>query len=481
MKVLIVSPEIYPLAKTGGLADVAGALSRALAAAGVEVALAMPAYQSVLQGGFSIEETGIEIETTLGFERIDGTVLKTQLADAVPVFLIGADLFFQRDGLYGTPDGDYPDNLARFTFFSKAVLALAAKLAPWDVIHCNDWQSALIPVLKTLRAESYPELESSKTLFTVHNLGYHGEFPAAQWEVLGLSRHYFTPQYLEFYGKINLLKGGILFADALTTVSRKYASEITTPEYGCGLDGVIRVRQKDLYGILNGVDYDEWNPETDPYIKQNYSPRSLRGKSVCKQDLQDLYGLPSRAEIPLFGIVSRLVDQKGFDILLEVLENLLSLDLQLVILGTGEQKYQDLLLDLSRLFPANLGVRIGFADDLAHKIEAGADFFLMPSKFEPCGLNQMYSLKYGTIPIVRATGGLDDTIQDFNPLRLTGNGVKFAAYSGGALLESVKRGLAIFSNKQAWRRLVQNAMACDFSWKKSAAEYLDLYEKMRSR
>ena len=478
MKILIVSPEIYPLAKTGGLADVAGALSRTLAAAGAEVALAMPAYQSVLQSGLPIEKTGMELETPLGTERINGTVLKMRLAEALPVFLIKADRFFQRDGLYGASRGDYPDNLERFTFFSKAVLALAGRLAPWDVIHCNDWQSALIPVFKTLRAESYPELEGSKTLLTIHNLGYQGEFPASQWKLLGLSQHYFTPQYLEFYGKINLLKGGILFADALTTVSRKYASEIATPEYGCGLDGVIRLRQKDLYGILNGVDYDEWNPETDPYIKRKYSSRNLRGKDICKQDLQELYQLPVRAEIPLFGIVSRLVDQKGLDIIFEVLETLLRLDLQLVILGTGEQKYQDLLLDLARKYPANLGVRIGFANDLAHKIEAGADSFLMPSKFEPCGLNQMYSLKYGTIPIVRATGGLDDTIEDFSPLRLTGNGIKFSDYSGAALLESIKRGIAVFHHKRAWRRLIQNAMACDFSWKKSASEYLGLYDKL---
>ncbi|MGH7836151.1 MAG: glycogen synthase GlgA [Candidatus Binatia bacterium] len=479
MKILIVSPEIYPLAKTGGLADVASALARTLAAAGAEVALAMPAYQLVLQSGFSIEETGMELETPLGTERIKVTVLKTRLAEPVPVFLIKADRFFQRDGIYGTPAGDYPDNLQRFTFFCKAALALAARLAPWDVIHCNDWQSALIPVFKTLRSESYPELQASKTLLTIHNLGYQGEFPASQWDILGLSRHYFTPQYLEFYGKINLLKGGILFADALTTVSRKYASEIATPEYGCGLDGVIRMRQSDLFGILNGVDYDEWSPENDPHIKQKYGSRDLRGKSVCKQNLQELFRLPVRAEIPLFGIVSRLVDQKGLDILLEVLETLLRLDLQLVILGTGEQKYQELLLDLARHYPANLGVRIGFANDLAHKIEAGVDLFLMPSKFEPCGLNQMYSLKYGTIPIVRATGGLDDTIEDFSPLRLTGNGIKFSEYSGAVLLESIKRGIAIFYHKQAWRRLIKNAMSCDFSWKKSAAEYLSLYEKLR--
>jgi starch synthase len=428
-----------------------------------------------------MEETGIELQTTLGAEGIRATVLKTKLAGSVPVFLIQAGRFFQRDGLYGTPEGDYPDNLERFTSFCKAALALAAGTAPWDVIHCNDWQSALIPVFKTLRPESYPELQSSKTLLTIHNLGYHGEFPASQWDLLGLSRHYFTPRYLEFYGKINLLKGGILFADALTTVSRKYASEIATPEYGCGLDGVIRLRQTDLHGILNGVDYDEWNPENDPHIKRQYSSRNLRGKDLCKQDLQEFYRLPVRAEIPLFGIVSRLVDQKGLDILLEVLEALLRLDLQLVILGTGEPKYQQLLLELAQKYPAKLGVRIDFSDALAHRVEAGADFFLMPSKFEPCGLNQMYSLKYGTIPIVRATGGLDDTIEDFNPLRLAGNGLKFSEYSAAVLLESIKRGVAIFCHKRAWRRLIQNAMACDFSWKKAADEYLTLYEKLRSR
>ncbi len=473
----MVSPEIAPLAKTGGLADAVGALARALVDLGSEVTLIMPAYRTVLENVSPLEETGMEVEVPVAGRSVRGVILKTRIGKKLPALLIRADSYFLRGGLYGDSQGDYDDNAERFTFFCKATLELARRTAPWDVIHCNDWQTALIPVQKKIHGHLYGEIQKAKNLFTIHNLAHQGTFPFSLWPLLDLDTKYFTPRYLEFYGNINLLKGGILFADAMTTVSKKYASEIKTPEWGCGLDGVIRDREKDLYGILNGVDYQEWNPETDPHIKKNYTAENLSGKEICKKDLQQIYGLPDKASVPLIGMVSRLVDQKGLDILIEAIEDLMHLDLQLVILGAGDQRYQALLDELPGRYAEKVGVKIGFDNALAHKIEAGADVFLMPSRFEPCGLNQMYSLKYGTIPVVRAAGGLDDSIEDYNPFSGSGNGFKFSDYSAPTLLEAVKRSMAVYCNRKAWRQLMVKAMACDFSWGKSALEYLALYQR----
>ena len=477
MKLLMVAPEIVPLAKTGGLGDVAGALSIALARLGVEVAMVLPAYQTILESGVKLERTGLQVEAKVGERRVQGEILKTRVEES-PVFLIRADRYFLRLQLYGTAQGDYPDNAERFAFFSKAALDLAQKTAPWDVIHCHDWQTALIPVLQKLRADLWPALQTSRTLLTIHNLAYQGTFPLSSWPLLDIDMQYFTPRHLEFYGDVNWLKGGILFADALTTVSRKYAMEIMEPEFGCGLEGVIHDCRERLHGILNGVDYAEWNPKSDPHIERNFTRGDLSGKESCKKDLQEIYQLPAATTVPLIGIVSRLAYQKGLDILADCMEELMSLELQLVVLGTGEQKYHDLLTSLAARYPKKIGVRIGFDNGLAHKIEAGADMFLMPSKYEPCGLNQIYSLAYGTVPIVRATGGLDDTIEDYDPSTGAGNGFKFSAYSSAALVAAVKGALAAYTQKQAWRKIIANAMACDFSWDRSAKEYLTLYRKL---
>jgi starch synthase len=477
MKILMAASESVPLAKTGGLGDVVGALAGVLSGRGADVAVVLPAYQSILDGGFSWQETGIEVEAALGAERVPGTVLKTVLGGGVAVYAIRQDRFFCRPQLYGTPQGDYPDNAERFVFFSKAALQLAWKTGPWDVIHSHDWQAALIPALKKLAAFS-PEARKCRTVLTIHNLAFQGNFPLAAASLLNLDARYFTPEYLEFYGGVNFLKGGIIFADALTTVSRKYAREILTPEYGCGLEGVLRGRQRDLHGILNGVDYREWNPETDPYIVKNYHPADLSGKQACKKDLQKIFGLQPKSATPLIGIVSRLTDQKGMDIILEAIEDLLSMDLQVVILGAGEEKYQDRVAKLPGAHPGKTGVKIGFDDALAHKIEAGADMFLMPSKYEPCGLNQIYSLKYGTAPVVRATGGLDDTIEDYDPVAGTGNGFKFTDYSASALLAAVRRAAGVYGDKKRWRQVVANGMASDFSWEKPAEEYMALYRSL---
>jgi len=473
MKILMVASECVPLAKTGGLGDVVGALSSALPELGVECAVALPAYQRVMEK-FPAEETDIEVAVELAGRKAAGKIFKAAVEGPAPVYLIRNDKYFRRPEFYGTPQGDYPDNAERFAFFSKAVLELAAATGPWDVIHCHDWQAAPVPVLNTLgRRKARP-----KTIQTIHNLAHQGVFPYSEWPLLGIDATYFHPKYLEFYGRINFLKGGILFADALTTVSRKYAQEILTPEYGSGLEGVLADRKRDLHGILNGVDYREWNPATDPHIKKNYSAANLAGKAECKSDLERIYGLPRKSSAPLLGIVSRLADQKGLDLLLEIIDDLLSMDLQIVILGAGDQHYQDLLSKLPAVHPEKIGVKIGFDNALAHQIEAGADMFLMPSRYEPCGLNQIYSLKYGTVPVVRATGGLDDTIEDFDPLSGKGNGFKFAHYSGEALLSAIKRAIAVYINKKAWAQVVANGMAADFSWGRSAKEYLGLYREV---
>ncbi|HEY6200996.1 MAG TPA: glycogen synthase GlgA [Candidatus Binatia bacterium] len=475
MKILMVATECVPLVKTGGLGDVVGALSGALAGGGIETAVVLPAYGAILEK-CRVEDTGLEVAVTLDRRRVSGKVLKARVERLAPIFLIRNDDYFARPGLYGTAAKDYPDNAERFAFFAKAALEVAAATGPWDVLHCHDWQSALAPVLiKAGTAKA-----AAKTILTIHNLAYQGLFPFSQWPLLGLAPAYFTPEYLEFYGKINFLKGGILCADVLTTVSRKYAEEILTPEYGSGLEGVLAERKRDLHGILNGVDYREWNPEIDKFIKKNYAPDNMAGKGECKKELQQLYNLPQRASTPLLGIVSRLADQKGIDLLLDIVDQLLGMDLQLVVLGSGDQKYQELISELAAVHPKRIGVTIGFDNALAHKIEAGADMFLMPSRYEPCGLNQIYSLKYGTVPVVRATGGLDDTIEDFDPLSGNGNGFKFADYSGQAFLSAIKRALAVYMSEKAWKQVTANGMAADFSWERSAREYLDLYRSLAS-
>ena len=475
----MIASELAPLAKTGGLADVTAGLSQALTALGVKVGLVIPAYAGTLKAATGAKQTGIELRVQVGTRKITATVRETQL-DGMPVFLIQADAYFEREGLYGTSQGDYPDNGERFIFFSKAALSLAERTGPWDVLHCHDWESSLIAVYRKFNTVSRDPLGDAKTVLTVHNLAYQGVFPDSQWRYLGLDkRKFFNSSSLEYYGQINFLKGGILYADAVTTVSRRYAQEILTPEYGCGLDGVLRERQEHLSGILNGVDYREWNPETDPYITQSYSSHDRRGKLSCKFGLQRTFGLPVTGSVPLVGMVARLVEQKGMDILLDSLEEIVRWNVQLVILGAGTEHYEKALMAAADRFP-NIGIRIGFDNALAHRIEAGADFFLMPSRYEPCGLNQIYSLKYGTIPIVRATGGLDDTVQDYDLRSQRGNGIKFSDYSGPSLVAAVRRALFIYGQSASWDSLVTRAMACDFSWGKSAREYRALYKDICS-
>ena len=477
LHIVMASPEIAPLAKTGGLGDVLGSLPRALERLGLQVSLVMPAYRSVIRSGFPLEDTGISFTVPVSHRREEGRLLKTKTGSGISIYLIRADQYFDRDGLYGTPEGDYKDNDERFVFFSRAVLEVL-KLEPPAILHAHDWQSALAIVFLKTQSHLYPELASVKTVFTVHNLGFQGLFDYPDWPLLNLEGHFFAPGYLEYYGKINFLKGGLIFADNVTTVSPTYAEEIKTAEQGFGLDGVFRERAKDLVGILNGADYEIWNPETDPLIGHRYGPDNLWGKRFCKADLQEIFHLPSDPDIPVIGMVSRLTTQKGFDLLEKAMDDLLSRDIQFVLLGTGDRRYEQIFGKMPELYPGKSGVRIAFDEAQSHKVIAGCDLLLMPSRYEPSGLTQMYGLRYGTIPIVRATGGLSDTVSEFDSKTGQGNGFVFGPYGVPALLQALDRALNSLHQKEEWSTMMKNAMAADFSWARSARLYADLYQRL---
>ncbi len=477
LHIAMASPEIAPFAKTGGLGDVLGSLPQALERLGARVTLIMPAYRSVLRGGFQLEDSGISFVVPISDRREEGTILKTKIGRDITVYFIRADRYYDREHFYGTHGHDYIDNAERFIFFARSVLEVL-KTEPPSVLHAHDWQSALAIVFLKAQPRINPELSSVRTVFTVHNLGYQGIFWNLDWHLLNIDWEFFTPQYLEFYGKINFLKGGLVFADAITTVSPTYAEEVKTSKRGVGLDGVFRERSDRLAGILNGADYDVWNPEADQFIKKTYSSKALSGKKECKAEIQHYFSLPEEPDKPLIGMVSRLIEQKGFDLLKEAMDGLLSRDLQFILLGTGDKHFEEFLRELPDIYPGKAGIKIAFNEALSHKIVAGCDMFLMPSSYEPSGLTQIYSLKYGTIPVVRATGGLKDTVAEFDLDTGKGNGFLFFKYEVDDLLEAVDRALAIFHHKDKWMTLIRNAMACDFSWERSARAYLELYRKL---
>ncbi len=476
MRIVFASSEMTPFARTGSLGDVAGSLPVTLAKLGHELVVFLPKYKVIRVEKHRLVRRPERIQVPLGHGVEEGELWEREL-NGVRVLFLGHEGFYGRAGLYQEEGEDYPDNAERFIFFCRGILETLRVLG-WtpEIIHCNDWQTSLIPAyLKTVyRKESL--FTGVATLLAIHNLGYQGLFPAETFPLTGLPPELFTPRGMEFWGKVNFLKVGLVYADLLTTVSSRYSQEIQTPEFGYGLDGLLRERAADLFGILNGVDYQDWNPRTDPYLVVNYSSEELKGKAACKRDLQEVMGLPSRGEVPLLGVISRLAYQKGIDLIAQIAEDLLILDLQIVLLGRGEVEMERTFQSLQQKFPSKLGVRIGFDVALSHKIEAGADTFLMPSRYEPCGLHQMYSLAYGTIPIVRATGGLDDTITPFDPITGTGNGFKFLHADPEELLQTIRRAIALFRQKVLWTRLMQNAMTTDFSWERSAREYVRLYQ-----
>jgi starch synthase len=477
MKVLVVSSEIVPFAKTGGLADVTGTLPKVLRRKGVEVDCILPKYKIVTEENHRLEPVGSRIKVPIGNREEEGNILVTRLNDDVNFYLVQNERYFNRDFLYGTNEGDYVDNAERFIFFSRAVLEfLVHKEMRYDIIHANDWQTGLIPVyLKTIYS-GHDVFSKTASVFTIHNLGYQGLFWSHDMPLTGLGWEMYTPQALEFYGKINFLKGGLVFSDVLNTVSETYAKEIQTEEFGFGLEGVLYGERDNLFGILNGVDYEIWSPESDSHIKENYRPDDLSGKLVCKKDLLDEYGFSSETETPVVGIISRLVAQKGFDILYEIGSKLAGLDVRFVVLGTGERKYEEFFREMASRYPSKFGVKIAYDDVIAHKIEAGADMFLMPSRYEPCGLNQIYSLKYGTVPIVRNTGGLADTVVDIDEQPGRGTGFKFYQYDSALLFETVARALSWYHKKEDWKKIMIRGMGQDFSWDVSASRYLDLYK-----
>jgi len=475
MNIVQIASEAVPFCKTGGLGDVAGALPLALAEEGHNVSLILPFYTTKISPKkHKIKDAEIQIKVSMSNKEVAGELFTVKLAHNVTAYLIKQDDYFGRPELYQTPEGDYPDNAERFAFFCRAALFVAAQLGP-DIVHCHDWQSALVPVYMKTLCRNNKGLMNAKSLITVHNLGYQGLFSHNDMPVTGLGWDLFTFDKLEFYGKLNYLKGGLTFADAINTVSKRYAQEILTPEYGCGLEPVLIFRKNDLYGIINGIDYREWNPATDTLLPAKFSPKDMKGKAICKERIQTTYKLPQRADVPMIGVVGRLTSQKGFDILEQAMPLLMKHDIQLVILGTGEKKYHDMLLGAAKEYPEKLGVKIAFDNSLAHLIEAGSDMFLMPSKYEPCGLNQLISLKYATLPIVRATGGLDDTIRHME------NGFKFSDYDKDSLLACIFEALETYRKPDIWKKMISSALACDFSWRTSAKEYVELYSELRKR
>lgn len=479
LDVVFVSPEAAPFAKTGGLADVAGALPVALKALGCNVTLILPLYRDVRASNARLESAVFEVSVPVGGRLIKAGGVRGDLDD-VDVFFIECDEFFDRTRLYGTDDRDYFDNLERFSFFSRAALeVIKTGHIKADIIHSNDWQTGLVSAyLKDIYAKD-PHFSNTASVFTIHNIAYQGIFPAGQYDIIGLSPALFSPEGLEFWGSVSLLKAGITFSDAITTVSPTYAKEIQTPENGGGLEGVLLGKKDRLYGILNGADYKLWNPETDALIPANFSAEDMAGKQSCKKSLLKKFGLKSKKAVPVLGIVARLTEQKGFDILLEAMPELMDNEIRLVILGTGEAKYKQLIEEAARKYPDKLSFRFGFDVKLSHLVTAGSDIFLMPSRFEPCGLNQIYCMKYGTIPVVRGTGGLNDTVRDVST-GMDATGFKFAGYSKDSLLEKAGEALSIFKDTNAWDALVRNAMKEEFSWQEAAKKYIEVYNKAKA-
>ena len=476
MKIVFVASESVPYSKTGGLADVVGALPKALASLGYEVEVFLPRYRITRPGAVVPGAGSLTVPLSAGFKF--AAIQIAGEANGVRTYLMECPELFDRDQFYMANGKDYPDNAERFAAFSMAALEFIKRspTAP-AVIHCHDWQSALVPVYLRSLYRDDPFYANTSVLFTIHNIGYQGLFPPEIMPRISINKDLFRIEGLEYYGKVNLLKGGIVFSDFVSTVSQKYAQEIQTDEFGHGLEGVLRSRADHLIGILNGVDYEDWNPATDKLIPANYTPEDMQGKEPCKKILLQKLGIQDPVmDRPVLGIVSRFVKQKGFDLIAQVADELMREEIYIVALGTGEPEYEELFLSMAEKYPEKFLVKVAYDNTLAHQIEAGADMFLMPSRYEPCGLNQIYSMKYGTVPVVRATGGLDDTVQPFDGEK--GTGFRFRQYSPVALLACLQRAIATFRDRDTWSRLQQNCMREDFSWMQSAKKYAALYETL---
>lgn len=489
LKILLASSEVVPFAKTGGLADVCGALPVEVSKLGHSVTVIMPAFRSTRHCGLPITDTGIRFEVPVGNHIVEGGLLRSQLPDSdVTVYLVDQPGYFDRDQLYREQGRDYKDNCERFVFFCRAVMESIRLLGlEVDLIHANDWQTGLIPAYQKIEYENAPGYEHIATLLTIHNMAYQGQF--WHWDMLltGLDWKYFNWRQMEYYGDLNLLKTGIVFADSLNTVSPRYAEEIQQSPLGCGLEGCLSHRRKILSGIINGVDYSIWNPAHDPHLAENYTVENWQtGKAACKTQLQQEMGLPVLPHVPVIGLVGRLADQKGLDLVAPIIKHWVhTSDAQWVVLGTGEPQYHQLLQSLMREFPSKVAARLEFSDAVAHRIEAGADLFLMPSRYEPCGLNQLYSLKYGTVPVVHRTGGLMDTITDASEPAISegrANGFSFDRYEAAALEATLERACHTYrTDKRIWNQLVSTGMLQDWSWAESARRYVQLYQATIAR
>jgi len=491
LKICMVSSEVVPFAKTGGLADVVGALATEFARLGHDVCVLLPAYRQVDALGYQVVDYArLAVPTAQGLveariQERTGPHSHVTGSGRLRVLTVRHDAFFSRSGLYQEAGHDYPDNLERFAFFCRAVMELLVHFGEkdgWqaDLLHVHDWQAALCAVYLRTLYQAKSALSNIRSVLTIHNLGYQGLFPAEHFSLTGLPAHLFTPAALEFYGKLNLLKGGLVFADRLTTVSPTYSEEIQTPEYGCGLEGVISGRKDVLHGIVNGIDAEIWNPAKDPHLPTQYSLSDMSGKSRSKKGLQRELKLRTDKG-PLVGVIARLTGQKGIDLVIDIIPELMELDVQVVILGTGDVKYEQLVRELAERYPGRLAVRNVFDEGLAHRIEAGADMFLMPSRYEPCGLSQLYSLRYGTVPIVRKTGGLADTVVNYTPSAFKGSrvtGFSFTDTSADSLLTCLLLALSIYRKKADWHRIVRAGMEQDLSWARSAEIYLRLFQEL---
>ncbi len=475
MRILTVASEAVPFAKTGGLGDVVGALPRALVRNGHECDVMMPRYRGIETG-----ERTARVSVALGGTSTN-VDLYSVVRDGVRTLFVDHPRYYDREYLYGAIGHDYPDNPERFAFLSQTAVTWALTMGgEYDVVHAHDWQTGLVPVLLSGMFRAQVSSKRLPTVFTIHNLAYQGTFDASWLPVLGLGWHLMSVDALEYWGRISFLKGGIVFSRLVTTVSPRYAQEIQTPELGFGFDGILRRRSSDLIGILNGIDYDHWDPERDPYLPEPYTALRLEGKAAAKQAVLEGFGFPTTdvyLRRMLIGMVSRMVDQKGFDLLAGITDELVRLDATVVLLGSGEPRYEDQWRTLAARYPDRIGARIGFDEGLAHLIEGGADLFLMPSQFEPCGLNQMYSLRYGTVPLVRATGGLYDTVRNVESDTGEGTGFTFEKYSADALLRTLRRALVAYRDRERWRRIQRAGMTRDYSWDASARQYVQVYER----
>ncbi len=476
MRILMATPEANPFARSGGLAEVIAALAQSLVKLGHEVLVVLPLYRQVREAGRPLISTGKTLSIPLSFKTLTAEIFEVELCPGLRFYFIGQEALYNREGLYGTAYGDFEDNAERFIFFSRAVVELVEALdLRVDACHCHEWQTGLVPVYCRTLYQERPRLRELPVLYTVHNVGYQGIFSSFDLPLTGLGWELLSPKALEFFGRINLMKGGLVFADLISTVSTKYREEILTAEQGFGLEGVFQERAQDLFGILVGVDYEKWNPENDPHLPARYGLNDLSGKARCKAALLAHFGLTLPPEAPLLGMTTRLFERKGIDLLEAILDELLALEVGLVLQGTGEERHQYLMQEFALRYPNNMGVNLEFSEALAHQIIAGADIFLMPSRYEPCGLDQLYCLRYGTIPVVRATGGLDETIQDYQPETGEGNGFKFIPYTPEAFMAAIRRALALYAHPKAWQELMRRNMRLDFSWDRVAPQYEHLY------